>query len=141
MRLAVVNAPFLVLVTIAVAMNIPPDHFLRGPGDAISAKMSKVKRQTESSSSTRTTSADPVCTNSPSTRNCWSNGYSVATDFDQKWPETGQTRTFNLEITNTTCNPDGNGERICLLYNKQYPGPTIWAGELKLEHYFNVYIS
>lgn len=34
---------------------------------------------------------DTVCTNGPLTRNCWASGYSVATDFDTKWPTTGHT--------------------------------------------------
>jgi len=32
-----------------------------------------------------------------------------------------------------TCNPDGNGDRLCLLINNQYPGPTIratWGDQL-----------
>ncbi|KAI9653733.1 MAG: hypothetical protein M1821_006927 [Bathelium mastoideum] len=44
-----------------------------------------------------------------------------------KWPNTGNTVFYNLEVTNTTCNPDGNGDRICMLFNNQYPGPTIRA--------------
>lgn len=70
---------------------------------------------------------DTACTNGPYTRACWKNGYSIATDFDQKFPTTGKTVSYNLEITNTTCNPDGHGERICLLFNNQYPGPVIRA--------------
>ena len=34
---------------------------------------------------------DSVCTNSPTTRSCWSNGFSVSTDMDQKYPNTGVT--------------------------------------------------
>ncbi|KAK4496153.1 hypothetical protein PRZ48_012132 [Zasmidium cellare] len=71
--------------------------------------------------------ADGACTNGPLTRACWSDGFSIATDFDQKFPTTGNTVTYNLEITNGTCNPDGHGERICFLINGQYPGPTIRA--------------
>ncbi|KAK1091678.1 laccase, multicopper oxidase, benzenediol:oxygen oxidorectuctase [Friedmanniomyces endolithicus] len=78
---------------------------------------------------TSTTSrvADAACTNGPNTRACWKNGYSIATDFDQKFPTTGKTVTQSLEITNGTCNPDGHGSRLCLLINGQYPGPTIRA--------------
>lgn len=70
---------------------------------------------------------DTACTNGPLTRACWSNGYSIATDFDQKFPTTGNTVTYNLELTNGTCHPDGHGQRLCLLINNQYPGPTIRA--------------
>lgn len=55
------------------------------------------------------------------------NGYSIATDFDQMFPTTGKTVSYTLEVTNTTCNPDGSGSRICMLVNGQYPGPTIRA--------------
>ena len=75
---------------------------------------------------------DPVCTNSPLTRACWVDGFSVAADFDKKWPITGNTVSYNLELVNTTCNPDGNGDRVCLLFNGQYPGPTIRASKYSL---------
>ena len=71
--------------------------------------------------------ADSACKNGPLSRACWSNGYSIATDFDQKFPTTGNTVSYNLELTNGTCNPDGNGDKLCLLINGQYPGPTIRA--------------
>jgi len=32
---------------------------------------------------------DGACTNTARTRNCWSNGYSIATDFDAKSPPDG----------------------------------------------------
>lgn len=70
---------------------------------------------------------DSACTNGPFSRACWKNGYSIATDFDQKFPTTGKTVTYDLTITNSTCNPDGHGERLCLKVNDQYPGPTIRA--------------
>jgi len=36
---------------------------------------------------------DGACTNGPRTRNCWSNGYSISTDFDAKLPPDGTTVT------------------------------------------------
>lgn len=36
---------------------------------------------------------DAACTNGPRTRNCWSNGFSIATDFDAKAPPAGKTVT------------------------------------------------
>ncbi|KAL9095130.1 MAG: hypothetical protein Q9165_002733 [Trypethelium subeluteriae] len=51
----------------------------------------------------------------------------IATDFDKKWPSTGKTVSYNIEVTNTTCNPDGTGSKLCFLFNNQYPGPTIRA--------------
>ncbi|KAF2746542.1 multicopper oxidase [Sporormia fimetaria CBS 119925] len=70
---------------------------------------------------------DSACTNGPRTRNCWSNGFSIATDFDAKSPPAGKTVTYDLTITNTTVDPDGTGGRLAMLINGQYPGPTIRA--------------
>ena len=92
-----------------------------------SSSSSSSSKSSSSSSSTSSLVADSQCTNSPTSRNCWSNGYSVATDFDEKWPTTGRTVKYTLTLSNTTCNPDGNGERVCLLVNNQYPGPTLYA--------------
>ena len=36
---------------------------------------------------------DGACTNTPQTRSCWSEGYSIATDFDAKSPPDGVTVT------------------------------------------------
>jgi hypothetical protein len=38
---------------------------------------------------------DSACTNGPSTRSCWKVGFSIATDFDDKAPPEGQTRTVS----------------------------------------------
>lgn len=83
------------------------------------------KRQTATTTTTRV--PDSQCTHGPKTRACWTKGYSIATDFDQKFPVTGNTVSYDLEITNSTCNPDGNGVRLCMLINGKYPGPVIRA--------------
>ncbi|KAL1593552.1 laccase, multicopper oxidase, benzenediol:oxygen oxidorectuctase [Nothophoma quercina] len=72
---------------------------------------------------------DGACTNTARTRQCWSDGYSVSTDFDAKAPPQGSTVTYNLEITNVTKpHLDGSpGSRDFQLINNQYPGPTIRA--------------
>jgi hypothetical protein len=63
--------------------------------------------------------ADAACSNTANTRACWSNGFSIATDFDAKSPETGRDVTYNLEITNTTSlSPDGFN-RLVLAINGQ----------------------
>ncbi|KAF2471867.1 putative multicopper oxidase, type 1 [Lindgomyces ingoldianus] len=98
------------ITSTSLAEHIPFDHIL-----------------TTSATPTSTKVADSACTNGPLTRSCWSNGYSVATDFDAKWPTTGNTVSYNLEITNGTCNPDGHGSKPCQLFNNQYPGPLITA--------------
>jgi hypothetical protein len=38
---------------------------------------------------------DSVCTNGPSSRNCWQNGFSVDTNSYDKFPDTGVTRTVS----------------------------------------------
>lgn len=76
---------------------------------------------------TTTSSPHPTCTNGHRTRACWKNGYTIATDFDKKFPITVNTVQYSLDITNGTCNPDGNGDRLCLLIYNQYPGPLIRA--------------
>jgi len=67
-----------------------------------------------------------ACTNGPTSRNCWSPGFDATTDMYTSWP-TGRTVSYDLSITNTTCNPDGQQSRVCMLINNQYPGPTIVA--------------
>jgi FtsP/CotA-like multicopper oxidase with cupredoxin domain len=68
-----------------------------------------------------------TCTNGPTSRSCWSDGFDINTDYFQNWPSTGQTQTFDLRLTNTTCNPDGGPQKWCALINGQYPGPPIRA--------------
>lgn len=70
---------------------------------------------------------DAACTNGPFTRACWKNGYSIATDFDQKFPTTGNTVSYTLDLTNGTCNKAGSGDKVCFFVNGQNPGPTIHA--------------
>ena len=92
----------------------------------------KRQEQHASASSTSGSSSGPAqhnssCTNGPDSRQCWTNGLTINTDFDKNWPDTDVTRKYELFVTNTTCNPDGTGDRYCLLVNDQLPGPTIWG--------------
>lgn len=112
----------------SLAAQIPPNHILWGPKGPPGATLVPVVSPTPSKSAPALVEErDTVCTNTPNFRNCWASGFSVATDFDNKSPTTGRTVHYDLEITNTTCNPDGASARTCLLVNKQYPGPTIQA--------------
>lgn len=61
----------------------------------------------------------------------------------QKWPTTGNTVSYTLDITNGTCNRGGSGDKVCFFVNGAFPGPTIHAtwGDMvsvtvnnKLEH-------
>ncbi|KAH7043767.1 laccase-1 precursor [Macrophomina phaseolina] len=66
------------------------------------------------------------CLFSKDARNCWRDNFNIDTDFDERFPTTGKTVTYNLEITNTTMAPDGI-ERVVMAVNGQYPGPTLIA--------------
>lgn len=62
-------------------------------------------------------------------RACWKNRWDINTDYENITPDTGNTRTFDLRITNVTeFAPDGVPRRAMLI-NNQYPGPAITAGE------------
>jgi hypothetical protein len=77
---------------------------------------------------------DSACTNGPYTRACWTDGFSISTNYDSTWPVTGRTVSYHLEITNVTVAPDGLS-RIGSLINGRYPGPTIianWGDTLQI---------
>lgn len=99
-------------------------------------KDSESASQTTSSGSSGTATAvassasagiDAYCANTATTRQCWGGGYYIGTDAETSWPTTGVTRSYTLEITNTTLAPDGT-ERPVFAINGQCPGPTIEAG-------------
>ncbi|KAF2217437.1 carbohydrate-binding module family 20 protein [Cercospora zeae-maydis SCOH1-5] len=85
-----------------------------------------VIRAPTSTAATTTSAPTATCTNGPNSRRCWSGGFDIDTDFDQDWPETGRTVSYDFTITNTTMSPDGF-ERLVYAINGQYPGPTIYA--------------
>lgn len=64
-----------------------------------------------------------ACDNSASDRSCWGD-YDTSTDYYDEVPDTGETKPFWLEISNTTLSPDGV-ERIVLTVNGTIPGPTL----------------
>ena len=116
-----------------------PDKQLWGEGGKPYTLQARAASSTSASAtSTSTKVADSACTNGPLTRQCWSSGYSAATDFDAKWPTTGKTRVYNLELTNGTCSGDGSNSKPCQLFNKQYPGPPIFAGKHRSYDHFEV---
>ncbi|KAH8882067.1 putative extracellular dihydrogeodin oxidase/laccase [Thozetella sp. PMI_491] len=65
------------------------------------------------------------CTNSADDRSCWGD-YDVSTNYYDESPDTGVTREYWFDITNTTAAPDGI-EKIILAINGTVPGPTIYA--------------
>ncbi|KAI5366534.1 putative multicopper oxidase, type 1, carbohydrate binding module family 20, cupredoxin [Septoria linicola] len=112
-----------------------PDHSFTVPSSGGSATISDMWQSGAATTTTRaptspvtTTSAAPTatCTNGPDSRGCWNGGFDIDTDFDQDWPVTGRTVSYDFTITNTTLAPDGF-ERLVYAINGQYPGPTIYA--------------
>lgn len=77
------------------------------------------------------------CVNSPTNRGCWGD-YDLSTNYYDTVPDTGVTREYWLEVTNTTLAPDGV-ERIVLAVNGTLPGPTIEAdwGDTVIVHLTN----
>lgn len=76
---------------------LPPSHYLYGEEGRILdwEPPANVKREP----ATTSLASASQCTNGPLTRSCWAPGYSVATDFDKKWPTTGHTRRVGTERT------------------------------------------
>ncbi|KIY00524.1 uncharacterized protein Z520_04209 [Fonsecaea multimorphosa CBS 102226] len=89
---------------------------------------------TTGSPSTTSLTPDAQCTNGPFTRQCWGNGFSIATNYDSTWPNTGKVVEYTLEVQNTTMAPDGFSRTVYAI-NGQFPGPTIvanWGDTLKI---------
>ncbi|EOO03476.1 putative laccase precursor protein [Phaeoacremonium minimum UCRPA7] len=60
-------------------------------------------------------------------RACWKNRWDINTDYENITPDTGNTRTFDLRITNVTEFALDGVLRRAMLINNQYPGPAITA--------------
>ncbi len=80
--------------------DIPPEKVLWGEKGAPTA--SKDLTSLPASPAERAHARDTACSNGPLTRNCWASGYSVATDFDAKWPTTGKTVSVSRSAKKTT---------------------------------------
>ncbi|PPJ53188.1 hypothetical protein CBER1_11893 [Cercospora berteroae] len=121
-----------------VTWEVDPDRSFTVPTNGGSASVSDtwqsntppsattVIRAPTSAATTTRSAPTATCTNGPNSRGCWSGGFDIDTDFDQDWPETGRTVSYDFTITNTTMSPDGF-ERLVYAINGQYPGPTIYA--------------
>lgn len=68
---------------------------------------------------------NPFRFNSPDHRGNWLPGYTINTDYSEKWPFTGRTVRATWTITNTTFAPDGGDPQIMMLINGVYPGPLL----------------
>jgi len=74
------------------------------------------------------------CNHGPSSRGCWHGDFSIDTDMDEHWPDTGKVVKYHLEIQNTTLAPDGFSRDVMII-NGQFPGPTIvadWGDTLEI---------
>lgn len=118
----------------AITWEADPNHSFTVPSSGQTATVSGTWQSDIAAPTTRglavttTTSAAPTanCSNGPTSRGCWNQGFSVDTDFDDDWPVTGRSVSYDLTITNTTLAPDGFSRQV-LAINGQYPGPTIYA--------------
>ncbi|KAH9427864.1 hypothetical protein MCOR02_011363 [Pyricularia oryzae] len=65
----------------------------------------------------------------PTNRACWSPGFDINTDYEDKIPDTGVTRQYTLTLTEqwNWLGPDGQRKEVAMLINGGYPGPTIRA--------------
>jgi hypothetical protein len=120
----------LCLLALGSAVNgerLPDDHVLWGrKGKPTSLVKKAVAATVAPAQPQQSVVADAVCKNGPLTRSCWNQEFSISSDFDVRWPNTTAVKSFSLEITNSTCNFNGQS-RDCLLINGQYPGPKIEA--------------
>lgn len=115
----------------SVVWEADPNHSYTVPCSSAATEndswqSSSTSTSTSTTSTSTTSSPISTCTNGPTSRNCWSNGLTISTDFDTTWPNTGNTVSYNFDITNITLSPDGYGREV-LAINGQYPGPTIYA--------------
>ena len=131
-RIALINTAIALLGSNAASKirepgGLPANQILYGHGvtEVLPSSSAPLKRQ----STTSSPSSNLSCVHGPESRQCWSSGYSIQTDFDAQWPTTGQLRAYDWNIINTTCNPDGRAERFCSLVNGQLPGPVLEASK------------
>ncbi|CAK7198437.1 hypothetical protein SEUCBS139899_001098 [Sporothrix eucalyptigena] len=67
-----------------------------------------------------------VCTNSATSRDCWTDGFDINTNFYLETPDTGVEREYWLSVEETDCAPDGV-VRKCQTLNGTIPGPLLTA--------------
>ncbi|KAF2726351.1 multicopper oxidase [Polychaeton citri CBS 116435] len=107
-----------------VQWEADPDHYYTVPNDG--SKAAEINNKWQQPTATQTATPTPACTNSATSRGCWTDGYDIDTDFDKDFPTTGKTVYYDFKITNTTLAPDGFKRQVFAI-NGKYPGPTIYA--------------
>lgn len=95
---------------------------------ALALPSSQDKSEISTRSVEETKTREEQCTNGPACRNCWDGHFSVHTDSEEEWPNTGKTVKYVFEVTEKLMTPDGT-PRDMIVVNGQYPGPTIVASE------------
>ena len=103
-----------------------PNHSYTVPNSCSAPATQTDVWQSTAGASQPTSAPGPVCTNSPTSRDCWDKDFSIDTDFDTNFPTTGRTVTYEWTITNMTLAPDGFSRPVFAI-NGQYPGPAIEA--------------
>ena len=87
-RLSLSFLPLSLYASFSLAERIPPNHILWGEGGPAGATLLPITKT--SSRPAPIKERDTVCTNSPSSRDCWADGYDLVTDYDVKWPTTNK---------------------------------------------------
>lgn len=103
-----------------------PNHSYTVPTSCSAPATKSDVWQSTAGQATATSAPAPVCTNGPTSRDCWDAKFSIDTDFDNNFPTTGRTVRYDWTITNMTMAPDGV-PRAVFAINGQYPGPAIEA--------------
>jgi hypothetical protein len=94
---------------------------------SVAAGLLPIKAKVGKRDTNRWPGGSPNCVNTERSRQCWSAGYDINTDTEEKWP-TGKIVHYDLSITTKTLSPDGT-PRDMMVINGQYPGPVLTAGK------------
>ncbi|PYH85727.1 putative extracellular dihydrogeodin oxidase/laccase [Aspergillus uvarum CBS 121591] len=80
------------------------------------------------------------CRNSPTSRNCWKDGFDILTDYtDTTQVPPGKLVEYNLTLSQQVIAPDGY-EKLGMVVNGQFPGPAIeadWGDTLRVRVHNN----
>ncbi|EFQ33805.1 multicopper oxidase [Colletotrichum graminicola] len=79
----------------------------------------------------------PKSCNTPSNRQCWVDGFDINTAYEEKTPDTGVTREYDLVLTEhpTYKAGDGMDKNTAMLINGGFPGPNIkanWGDKIRV---------
>ena len=100
-------------ISFSRARLLAPDHVLWGaPGIPSPINGSQLSSEELLTNDVALKDRDISCTNGPLTRSCWSNGFSVATDFDAKWPNTGKTVSVSHSTATYQADDEADSKKV-----------------------------